>query len=66
MHRGTNIVLLIAFVGFFLFVAVAAALIQLGLEGRKRYRRGWIGFDPVRLASVIAVVLVLLAITMAR
>jgi hypothetical protein len=62
MHARGYAVLLIAFVGFFLFLGFAAALILVGREGRRLYRERHIGFDPVTLALVLAAVLLLLAI----
>jgi hypothetical protein len=62
MHARGYAVLLIAFVGFFLFLGFALALILVGQEGRRLYRERQIGFDPVTLALVLAAILLLLAI----
>jgi len=62
VHVNTGTVLLVAFVGFFLFIGFAGALILLALEGRKLHRHRQISFDPVEASLYLALILLLLAI----
>jgi hypothetical protein len=65
VHASNDRFLLVAFVGFFVFLGFAGVLMLVGLKGREQYLRREIGFNPLRRTLLAATVLVLVAMAVA-